>query len=252
MDTYSIHEIPLSECRFSHRVEDSNESSSADLELISRTIHPHKLHHLLFSLESPSLAPWNSSPYQKFSESIGIDMPTFYIHRHSVEDILSRFDQVHQSNVPVGLITLATNAFTYQHIPRLIQHFKTKNIPCVATEVYRAHPIKPGVILPVITDAMHTPISDAIADLNQTLNTCIDLENQYLAKVTKTSHLPLLNNIFMLYFLYQFANSIDIPVTDVCVGHVLVQNMPTFHFPEEFSYIQDTQVIKQAVNFDAF
>lgn len=172
----------------------------------------------MFSIDAPSLSSYSSSPYQQFTESIGIDIPTSYIYHLRVEDIVHRFDQLHQSNLPLHLIALATNTFTYQRIPRLINHFQTKSIPCIASEIYRAHPIKPGVILPVIVEASHTPISDAIADLNQTLNTCIDLEKQYLTKVIYNYSFSLLNYIFVKLVCENHRCSRDRCLCRTCAG----------------------------------
>lgn len=180
-DTYASYEIPLSECTLLHQVEEPSHLLP-QLESIHELIQPKRMNHLMMPINTIELTTWDSSPYSDFVENIGIDLSTSYLFRHSTSDIERRLNQV-VSKAPIHIATIATNAYTSHHFPPLIQILKDANIQPLATEIYRAHPVKPGVIVPSLTDAMHTPIADALAELNQTLNTCIDLEQQYLKKV---------------------------------------------------------------------
>jgi len=172
-------------------------------------------------------------------------------------------------------LTIATNAFTFpqsHHLYRWVKNWNSESgnssrkIRTIATEVLRAHPRTPALLTagyphtvphrpsgrPAtspgqeeeagdgavdkrsvgVREATHN-IKKAVADLELALDRCIQTEKIFLSKAGESVREK-------------------VPITDVCLGHVLYKTLAQFQSPEEWQSILSNQVEEHTLFFFSF
>lgn len=125
-----------------------------------------------------------SSMCLKYGEHVGVDISSKYVlqnNMHTTVSILQKYGSSLQS------VFLATNAITAPHIQPLLTYLTPlKTTFCYATEIYSAHTVKPGLLIPSREShgSQVSSVADSASRFKQALNACIAVETKYISNVT--------------------------------------------------------------------
>jgi hypothetical protein len=174
------------------------------------------------------------------------------------------------SSIDIHSIAVATNAFTYNNASQIYSWIQDQeqqkagnsheNLIVIACEANRAHHRRPALIglplnyTPIVLnrqqqqnssgDEKEQAIEDTISsktmkqhaeDLKLDLDRCIHMEKQYIAKLVHdvTEHYK------------EEKGEATVPVTDLCMGHVLLKTESSIQSIEEWQYLRQEQITPQ-------
>lgn len=123
--------------------------------------------------------------------SLGVEVDSNTLQKASPSHICSQLNDIH-SQLPIQVLLCASNSFTTHISPLIIDWAKSKNIPCIASDILRAHPRSPGTILRPsqgVTSLPSLPIEQAIQHLKKCFDASIRIEQTFLEKVRGLKYL---------------------------------------------------------------
>jgi len=187
--------------------------------------------------------------------AVGLDLPTEWLAAATTDDVDKLLATLGSGSV--GLLSVATNAFTHRHAARVFAWATAAGVPTVATELLRCHPRRPGLLSvaggrqklthldPTAEGftmnrtpgaaaaapsssastgddgASHAQVA-AVEAVKHALNACVHAEKQFLERFQ------------------QDAAGVDSQA--VCWGHILSHTQHTILYPEEWDYVYTQQV----------
>lgn len=167
---------------------------------------------------------------QQHGVSIGLDLQTSALSGLSAEQAEALLGSL--GSLPSALpVTVATNALTAplaQRIHAALRracHGDQERRLVLSTEIFKvsASP-RPALLIPYPTTiAGKTTMDQAVDDLKHATDRCVQLEKHFLDKMR--AEMP------------------EVPVTDVCWGHVLLQTQHSIQSPEEWHYLLAHQIM---------
>ena len=187
--------------------------------------------------------------------AVGLDLPTEWLAAATTDDVDKLLATLGSGSV--GMLSVATNAFTHRHAARVFAWATAAGVPTVATELLRCHPRRPGLLsvaggrqklthLDPTAEGFtmnRTPGAAAVAPsssastgddgashaqvaaveaVKHALNACVHAEKQFLERFQ------------------QDAAGVDSQA--VCWGHILSHTQHTILYPEEWDYVYTQQV----------
>jgi hypothetical protein len=119
------------------------------------------------------------------SMSVGVEVNSNALQDSSPSQICSLLDDIH-SKLPIEVLLCASNSFTSHISPLILDWAVSKSIPCVASDVLRAHPRSPGTLLRPslgVGNLPSMPMEQAIEHLQKCFDASIRIEQKFLEKV---------------------------------------------------------------------
>ncbi len=178
---------------------------------------------------------------------LGIELSTEYIISNSHEDAIKHINRIMKQN-RFGAISIAFNSFTSKKALSIYNHIKKTfpNIIINIVELLRAHPRKPGLLFiesgyklgskELKIDEKDTKLSvqsdmtQSVEDFKRSLDRCIHLEKQILAKLSNKGLTDKVN------------------VNSFCWGNILGTAQSSILFPEEWGYVVDNTIMNELNN----
>jgi hypothetical protein len=204
---------------------------------------------------------------------LGLDLPTEWLASASDAEMgrllacldgyrsSSRLGSPESGSAGVGLLSVATNAFTHHHAGRVFHWAREAGVRTVATEVLRCHSRRPGLLS--VSGGRHKlthldPSSNAVLHSAQQDGYTINASPQSSASSAPSPEYTTLSHAQVAVetmknalnacvhaekqFLERFQTDAGIDPQALCWGHILSHTQHTILFPEEWDYFHANQV----------
>ena len=242
--------LNLTEYKIKHKLSKNHASWKEELDVIHNIIDIKHLALVILPIDveiTENILDLIAARTEGTKVLLGIELSTEYIMSNSHENAMKDISHAMTQN-RFGAISIAFNSFTSKKA-LLIHNYITKSFPNVRiniVELLRAHPRKPGLLFiesgyklgskEIKIDRKDTKLSiqsgmtQSLEDFKRSLDRCIHLEKQILAKLSSNGLTSKVN------------------INSFCWGSILGTAQSSFLFPEEWGYVVDNSIMNELNN----